>query len=533
METLTVNLTGKARRVFGVDGRAYLVAPVVLLVPGVLNGSQGPLYYPPEECSKSPERWNGIPLTKDHPLVNGSPVSALEEGVLDKVGLGFLTNVGFFRSKLRGEAWFDEEAVKAKSPRVHEALIKGEKIEVSTGLYTTNDPSTTGVYNGKSYTATARDYRPDHLAVLVDKVGACSVVDGCGVLVTHSEGTPDTLQADFDAALFGTVLDNALVDQELTLNPYPNEHAARVRDPKQFKKDSFRRKEITDGVSVIFAKMSGDGPMVIQAYRFDARKFTAQEAREWLKKHKIDAKLEPATGTQNKSQDTQQGDEKMTRQENVAWLTANCDCWKDSASKPDLDKLSDSQVQKLRTNAEKTLKALEVEEAARKGFTDPGGSTHVYNAEKKTWESKAKEPTPTPATPPAPAPVANSQPQLTAEQEEDLAFARAEKKRRKDEIIARLTANISDSGQKAARAQSLQTKSLKDLAEILDLMPPAPAPTGSQGERIDSLPSWVGASVGVPPTHNSQSSQDDEVLMPPTVNFNEDPITKRLAGANN
>ena len=30
-------------------GRSYLVAPTTLIVPGVLNGSMGPLYYPPED----------------------------------------------------------------------------------------------------------------------------------------------------------------------------------------------------------------------------------------------------------------------------------------------------------------------------------------------------------------------------------------------------------------------------------------------------------------------------------------------------
>ena len=78
--------------------------------------------------------------------------------------------------------------------------------------------------------------------------------------------------------------------------PYPNEHAARVRDPKLFVKDSFRRKEIAPGVSIIIGKLKSDpdGPMVVQAYRFDKNKFTPEEAREWLKKHNIKARLEAA-----------------------------------------------------------------------------------------------------------------------------------------------------------------------------------------------------------------------------------------------
>ena len=48
METVVANFSGKARRETW-DGREYLVAPATLIVPGVLNGSQGPLFYPPDE----------------------------------------------------------------------------------------------------------------------------------------------------------------------------------------------------------------------------------------------------------------------------------------------------------------------------------------------------------------------------------------------------------------------------------------------------------------------------------------------------
>jgi hypothetical protein len=41
--SLTANAYGKARREV-VNGRDFLVAPLTLIVPGVLHGSQGPLY---------------------------------------------------------------------------------------------------------------------------------------------------------------------------------------------------------------------------------------------------------------------------------------------------------------------------------------------------------------------------------------------------------------------------------------------------------------------------------------------------------
>lgn len=70
--------------------------------------------------------------------------------------------------------------------------------------------------------------------------------------------------------------------------PYPNEHAARIISPDRFEQDSFRRKKIADGIDIIIGKLKGETTMTTQAYRFDSNKFTASEARKWLKDHKID-----------------------------------------------------------------------------------------------------------------------------------------------------------------------------------------------------------------------------------------------------
>jgi len=72
--------------------------------------------------------------------------------------------------------------------------------------------------------------------------------------------------------------------------PLPNEHSGRVKNPNLFVAASFRRKEITDGVSIIIGKLKSDptGSTVTQTYRFDKKKFTAVQARKWLKDHKID-----------------------------------------------------------------------------------------------------------------------------------------------------------------------------------------------------------------------------------------------------
>lgn len=79
--------------------------------------------------------------------------------------------------------------------------------------------------------------------------------------------------------------------------PYPNEHAARVKEPYQNGEGVFARKMIAQGIDVILQKKSNSsGPMEVQSYRFKKQYFTADQARQWLKKHKISViAFEPAS----------------------------------------------------------------------------------------------------------------------------------------------------------------------------------------------------------------------------------------------
>ena len=67
------------------QGREYLVAPVIILVEGVHNGSGGPALYTAEELSNHPSRWDGVPVVVDHPYYNdGTPASANSPEVIEK-----------------------------------------------------------------------------------------------------------------------------------------------------------------------------------------------------------------------------------------------------------------------------------------------------------------------------------------------------------------------------------------------------------------------------------------------------------------
>lgn len=187
LQTLVANLTGKTRREI-LNEAEYLVAPLTMIVPGVLNGSQGPLYYPLEELQKQPADWNHIPIVLYHPLKDGKPISAKDPAVLNSSQLGVLLNTAA-TEKLTAEGWFHVENTKRIAPVVWKNLEQGKPVELSTGLLLDADP-VQGEFNGTAYKAIARNYRPDHLAILPDVTGACSIKDGCGVLVNEDHESP-------------------------------------------------------------------------------------------------------------------------------------------------------------------------------------------------------------------------------------------------------------------------------------------------------------------------------------------------------
>ena len=175
---------GLVRRV-QVNGRGYLVAQATLLVPGVLNGSGGALFYPPQDVATEPGRWNGVPVVVNHPQEGGAYLSARDPEVLARQGVGHLYRARF-DGGLKAEAWLDEEALRRVDNALFEAVARGRPVEVSTGLFTDNVPEE-GRYEGKPYAYRATNYRPDHLALLPTSTGACSLRDGCGLNV-HAEG---------------------------------------------------------------------------------------------------------------------------------------------------------------------------------------------------------------------------------------------------------------------------------------------------------------------------------------------------------
>lgn len=182
IENVVANFSGRVRRE-KVGTTDYLVAPLTMLVPGVLNGSHGPIFYPEAEIAKSAPHWDGVPLTDDHlpGKLNGRSVRVQHD-----YAIGFVQNPTVQNGRLQAEGWFDVERTRRINNDILAALYAGQRIELSTGLRLHEEP-TDGIHNGRRYIAVTSDYMPDHLAILLNNRGACSINDGCGVGVTNCQ----------------------------------------------------------------------------------------------------------------------------------------------------------------------------------------------------------------------------------------------------------------------------------------------------------------------------------------------------------
>lgn len=168
------------------NGREFLVGDAIILTEGVLHGSKGALFYPSDEIRQRPGVWNGMPITANHPMKGERAWSARTPEMWGQYQVGVFFNDDYSpETKSRfGKVWVDVELANRVDNRIVPRMLTGEPINVSTGLLTTDIPAPpTSHHKGKNYSFTARNYQPDHLAILLDHKGACSVEDGCGINV--------------------------------------------------------------------------------------------------------------------------------------------------------------------------------------------------------------------------------------------------------------------------------------------------------------------------------------------------------------
>lgn len=183
---LKFNIEVAAIRTEAVGNRQFMVVPTVASASPVMNG----VYYPQDVWQWSEPSWNGRPVTIDHPTAGGEHVMANSPDILAAAAIGSLFNVSYADGRLHGEMWLDEQSGAAttneKSGAIFTNIKGGKMVEVSTGLWL-DGVEEQGVINGQEYTYRAVNIWPDHLAVLTEGIGACSINQGCGAPRTNSQ----------------------------------------------------------------------------------------------------------------------------------------------------------------------------------------------------------------------------------------------------------------------------------------------------------------------------------------------------------
>lgn len=177
LQTHTGLVTHTAARRLVHNGVDHVVVPVVMIVDGVLNGA----LVTHEEYGRNVQAWNDKPVTVPHPTDGaGGFISAGSPDVISRMSIGRVYNAKVEGDKLTAELWLDTaQAERVGRTDLLAALESGALSEVSTGYFSYREDAR-GEFNGKPYLHIDRDIMPDHLAILPDEIGACSVDDGCG-----------------------------------------------------------------------------------------------------------------------------------------------------------------------------------------------------------------------------------------------------------------------------------------------------------------------------------------------------------------
>lgn len=219
------------------NGKEYLVFPLKPIKPMRLHRG----YVPEEHVRKSTPDWNGTPLTLNHPKnAEGQTVSANSPEVVEKNWLGYAFNFPHEpQEEPQGEGWIDIEEARSiggEAEEIIERLDNGESVSVSSSYR--GDQLPPGEYDGEHRDQVRGNIRPDHIAILPNKDGKCSIEDGCmagqpavnsadaellfpvaddGSAEGHPEDTGDTGSVDeeFLSTLDGNIDDSSIDREEI------------------------------------------------------------------------------------------------------------------------------------------------------------------------------------------------------------------------------------------------------------------------------------------------------------------------------
>ena len=233
------------------EGKDYIVAPISMITPGIHNGSNGSLRYTEEELEKTPQVWDTKPLVVYHPEINGKGVSACSKTVLNNRKIGLIMNTRYDNGKLRCEGWFDPERTLEVDERVYNALLNCEMMEVSTGLFSDLD-GTPGEQDGQEFIGTVMNIRPDHLAILPDKIGACSIADGAGLFQLNHSTQDLSLSRSIQGFIAGAVTQKKVLELLKNARTHSDIHSDLFQLVRDMKGDDAWIEDVFDNGTFIY-----------------------------------------------------------------------------------------------------------------------------------------------------------------------------------------------------------------------------------------------------------------------------------------
>lgn len=180
MHEMRANLQEAGVSFTAYNGKEFMVAPCVALVPGLLKGEMVAL----EEVRASYQDWRDIPVVINHPYnAQGKAISAIDPTIIAERGVGHIAHVSMDDDRLKFNVWIDvakATELGGDARKAMDMVRNGEPLEVSTGYYAVSRDKR-GIHNGEIYSAIQEQIVPDHLALLPNGIGACSWAHGCGM----------------------------------------------------------------------------------------------------------------------------------------------------------------------------------------------------------------------------------------------------------------------------------------------------------------------------------------------------------------
>jgi hypothetical protein len=213
--TLVSNADTATVRHETLEGRPHVVVPVVMMTEGVHKGSGGSVLYNAQHLGACPSIWDHKPIVVYHPEIDGKGASACDPVILNKQKVGIMLHTAY-EDKLKCEAWIDIDRANAVDLRVMQAINNKKMMEVSTGVYV-DLKNEAGEWQGEKYVGSAENLRADHLALLPDQKGACSIADGAGLLRNSAAPEDDSVRR-LDSIISGLITNKKLIANAMSFS---------------------------------------------------------------------------------------------------------------------------------------------------------------------------------------------------------------------------------------------------------------------------------------------------------------------------